>query len=80
MILKGNRVTSVKITSSDSIISWSDKTALFRVVLLVSQPVKLQTPIYFTGRTYWNFFVTMDTNVNKLLRLESMTSAMPQIM
>jgi len=41
MILKGYRVTSVKITSSDAIISWSDKTALFGVAPLVSQPVKL---------------------------------------
>jgi len=35
---KGYRVTGVKIPSSDVIISWSEKTALFGVAPLISQP------------------------------------------
>ena len=35
---KGYRVTGVKIPSSDVIISWSEKMALFGVALLISQP------------------------------------------
>ena len=36
MTLKGYRVTGVKIPSSDAIISWSEKTALFGVAPLIS--------------------------------------------
>jgi len=35
---KGCRVTSVKIPSSDAIISWSEKMALFGVASLILQP------------------------------------------
>ena len=35
---KSYRVTGVKVLSSDAIISWSEKTALFGVATLISQP------------------------------------------
>jgi len=35
---KGYKVTGVKISSSDTIISWSEKIALFGVAPLISQP------------------------------------------
>ena len=38
MTPKGYRVTGVKIPSGDAIISWSEKTALFGVAPLISQP------------------------------------------
>ena len=78
-----------EIPSSDTIIWWSEMTALFGVAPLKfyhSHPsaVKLRTRICFTGRTYLSsgfssFSVTVTMNVNKLLCLESMTSAVPQI-
>jgi len=37
-IPKGYRVTGMKIPSSDAIISWSEKMALFGVSLFTSQP------------------------------------------
>ena len=84
---KGYRVTSVKILSSDAIISWNEKTVYLELHCLYhSHPsaAKLQTQIYFAGRTYLSsgfssFSVTVTMNVNKLLCLESMTSAVPQI-
>ena len=78
--LKGYRVTSVKIPSSDGIMSCSEKTALFGVHhLYYSHPQQLS----FTGRTYlssgrFSSYSVMD--MNKLLHLESVASAMPRIM
>jgi len=55
MTPKGCWVTSMKIPSSDAIILWSKRMALFGVSLLYhscSSVVKLQTRICFTGKTY----------------------------
>jgi len=42
MTPKGYRVTSIKIPSSDAIISWSEKTALFGVTPLIFTAIPQQ--------------------------------------
>jgi len=81
MIPKGCWVTSVKVQRSDTIISWCKKDGNIWNFLYHSHPsaVKLQTQIHATSRTLpGTCFGSLAKNVNKLLCLESVTSAMPR--
>ena len=72
MAPKGCWVTTVKVPSSDAIILWSEKTAKFGV----SIPQRLSLPLLWSLFEFSSFSVVVNKNVNKLLRLESVTSPM----
>ena len=82
-IPKGCWVTSVKVQRSDAIISWCKKDGTIWNFLYHSHPSQYMLQVGLTSpwNLFWfsSFSVTVDKNVNKLLCLESVTSAVPRI-
>ena len=77
----------MKAQRSDTIISWCKKDGTFGISYITAIPQRLSfKPEYvlqvgLTSISLWfsSFSVTVDKNVNKLLCLESVTSAVPLI-